>query len=174
MSSRVLPDRAVIRTARWGDKPFLEALSVEVFSRYTKEPLRLLERMREHGTTLIAEHPLAGKPVPLGYVVIEVSGRHAATPHFREPRLAHLSAIAVKPEATGCGLGRQLLEAAEDAAREQGAISMSLLTASTNVIAQSLFRSAGYSPILPVDDAYRNEQDAIRMLKSLTLTPARG
>ena len=122
------------------------------------------------GTTLIAEHSLAGKPIPLGYVMIEVSTRRAAVAEFREPRVAHLSAIAVRPEASGCGIGRQLLEAAEDAAREQGAISMSLLTAKTNEIAQALFRGAGYSPILPIGDAYKDEQDAIHMMKSLTLS----
>lgn len=170
MSSRVLPDRAVIRTARAADRPFLEKLSVEVFSKYTSNPVRLLQTMRELGTTLIAEHSLAGKPVPLGYAVIEVSTRRPAVGEFREPRLAHLSAIAVRPEAMGCGLGRQLLEAAEEVAREQGAISMSLLTAKTNVVARALFDSAGYSGILPVDDAYIDEQEGIRMLKSLTLS----
>jgi ribosomal protein S18 acetylase RimI-like enzyme len=170
MSSRVLPDRAVIRTARSADRPFLEKLSVEVFSRYSANPIRGLQRMREFGTTLIAEHSLAGKPIPLGFVVIEVSTRRPAVAEFREPRLAHLSAIAVRPEASGCGIGRQLLEAAEEAAREQGAISMTLLTAKTNVVARALFESAGYSPILPIDDAYIDEQDAIHMLKSLTLS----
>lgn len=170
MSSRVLPDRAVIRAARAADRPFLEKLSVEVFSRYAANPLRTLQRMREFGTTLIAEHTLAGKPIPLGFAVIEVSTRQPAVGEFREPRLAHLSGIAVRPEASGCGIGRQLLEAAEEVAREQGAISMSLLTAKTNVVALALFRSAGYSPILPINDAYIDEQDGLRMLKSLTLS----
>jgi len=169
MSSRVVPNRAVIRAARWGDKAFLAALSVEAFSRYAASPARSLARMLEMGTTLVAEHSLAGKPVPLGFVVIEVSTRHAAVAEFREPRLAHLSAIAVGPAARGCGIGRQLLEAAEDGAREQGAISMSLLTAKSNVAARALFESAGYSPILPIADVYKDEQDGIRMLKSLTL-----
>jgi ribosomal protein S18 acetylase RimI-like enzyme len=166
---RVVSDKAVIRAARFADRAFLRELSVEVFSRYAREPEEVLRRMMDVGTTLVAEHMLAGKAVPLGFACIEVSARRAAVAEFKEPRLAHLSAIAVRPEATRCGLGRQLLEAAEDAAREQGAIAMSLVTATTNHAAQSLFRRAGYQTILPLDAAYRDAQDGVRMLKSLTL-----
>lgn len=169
MTSRVLPNRAVIRSSRFGDKAFLTSLAKEAFGRYARDPERGLLQMMEHGTTLVAEHALAGKPVPLGFVVIEVSGKHASAGALVAPRLAHLSAIAVQAEARGCGIGRDLLAAAEDAAREQGAVAMSLLTAKTNAAAQALFRNAGYSPILPLADVYKDEEDGLRMLKSLTM-----
>lgn len=169
MPSGVLPDRAFIRAARGVDRPFLADLSERVFARYSRSPRRGLARMLEMGTALIAEHQLAGQAIRLGFAIIEVSTRHAAIADFLEPRLAHLSAIAVCPEAMGCGIGRQLLEAAEEVAREQGAIAMSLLTAETNTTARALFESAGYSTILLADAVYIDEQDGLHMLKSLTL-----
>jgi GNAT superfamily N-acetyltransferase len=50
----------------------------------------------------------------------------------------------VAPEARRAAVGRQLLEAAADFGRAQGAVSMELSTARTNVAAQALYASAGW------------------------------
>lgn len=57
---------------------------------------------------------------------------------------AHLEAIAVAPGCEGQGLGRRLLQAAEDDARAQGARSMSLHVFAVNTRARRLYERAGY------------------------------
>lgn len=160
--------QTTIRRATAADRTFLTELSAEVFARYASRPRALMEQMLENGSTLVAEHVLAGRAIRLGLAVVDLSAPMRSSA-FEAPRLAHLAAIAVVPDAMGCGLGRELLEAAEDYARAHGAIAMSLQTAVDNHPAQRLFKRAGYSPILPLAEAYKGSQDAIYMSKSLSL-----
>ena len=57
---------------------------------------------------------------------------------------AHLETIVVAPKARGQGLGRRLLERAENRAAKLGARSLSLHVFSTNIRARSLYQSHGY------------------------------
>ena len=57
---------------------------------------------------------------------------------------SHLEAIAVSESTEGQGIGQALLEAAEAAARERGALSMSLHVFSTNERARKVYERAGY------------------------------
>lgn len=58
---------------------------------------------------------------------------------------AHLEVIVVAPGAEGTGLGRTLLEAAEDNARAHGAGSMTLHVITSNSRARGLYERCGYT-----------------------------
>lgn len=58
---------------------------------------------------------------------------------------ALLEELWVRPHARGTGLGRALLEAAMDLARERAATRMELGTSVTDVAARSLYESVGFS-----------------------------
>ncbi len=57
----------------------------------------------------------------------------------------YLAELYVVPAMRGCGLGRALMKAAMDFARERGADYMDLGTAETDVAARSLYESLGFS-----------------------------
>ncbi|MDQ3859173.1 MAG: GNAT family N-acetyltransferase [Actinomycetota bacterium] len=58
---------------------------------------------------------------------------------------AYLEELYVVPERRGRGLGRALLEAAMDNAREHGAAHIDLGTGEEDVAARSLYESAGFT-----------------------------
>lgn len=57
-----------------------------------------------------------------------------------------ISAMWVAPEARGLGVGRALLDAAEDWGRQRGCAAASLSVTAGNSAAEELYRSAGYEP----------------------------
>jgi ribosomal protein S18 acetylase RimI-like enzyme len=58
---------------------------------------------------------------------------------------AYLEELYVAPARRGQGLGRALLEAAMETARQQGAVRMELGTSEDDVAARALYESAGFS-----------------------------
>ena len=56
----------------------------------------------------------------------------------------HLEALAIAPIADGHGIGRRLLEAAEDAAKAAGAVAMTLHVFANNERARSVYDRHGY------------------------------
>jgi ribosomal protein S18 acetylase RimI-like enzyme len=58
---------------------------------------------------------------------------------------AHLEELYVLPERRGHGLGRALLEAAMEHARERGAAHIDLGTGEDDIAAQALYESAGFT-----------------------------
>lgn len=58
---------------------------------------------------------------------------------------AYLQELYVVPARRGQGIGRALLEATMDAAREAGAVGIDLNTGETDVEARSLYESAGFT-----------------------------
>jgi ribosomal protein S18 acetylase RimI-like enzyme len=58
---------------------------------------------------------------------------------------AYLEELYVTPECRGRGLGRALLDAAMDHARERGAAHIDLGTSETDVAARALYESAGFT-----------------------------
>lgn len=163
---RVLPLDATIRPARPTDEDFLVTLSTRVFSAYAVNPGRSMRQLIESKTSdiFVAVHG----ETHLGFAVvqIEVLGRNFGT--IERPCVAHLDAIAVRPNLASQGLGRRLLNHAEGFARKTGALSMSLLTAETNEDAQQLFLGAGYQMLALIDDVYADNQRGFSMFKSLT------
>ncbi|HBD12992.1 MAG TPA: ribosomal-protein-alanine N-acetyltransferase [Porticoccaceae bacterium] len=109
---------------------------------------------RGKGALLVCE---TGEAV-VGYVLVHI---HAGTV------LARLYSFAVLPETQGSGIGRTLLEAAEQTAREQGCLAIRLEIRRDNERAKALYLSAGYREFEQLEDYYEDHQDAVRMEKSL-------
>jgi ribosomal protein S18 acetylase RimI-like enzyme len=58
---------------------------------------------------------------------------------------AHLEVLAVAREAEGKGIGRALIVAAENAAQERGALTMTLHVFANNTRARHVYEELGYS-----------------------------
>lgn len=85
----------------------------------------------------------------------------------RGTRLARLYSLAVNPEARGRGLAEALLKAAEQDAREAGALYMRLEVASDNHPAIALYQKLGYTRFGLYKDYYEDHGDALRMEKRI-------
>lgn len=110
---------------------------------------------KAHGTTLVAvdEHDAVQ-----GYVTVLFN---------RGTSLARLYSIAVSPSALGRGLGRALLEAAEDEAAEDGNAFMRLEVRVDNLGARRFYERCGYEPFAISTEYYEDGVDALRMEKAL-------
>ena len=165
MPSRLLPLDARIRPVRPDDADFLVALSARVFRQYSEDAARAMRRMmrRRSSEIAVAEHG----ETRIGFVVVDVRPLGRDYGPLTRPSVAHLDAIAVRPNMTRLGIGQRLLAHAESLARARGAVTMSLLTAETNAGAQSLFLSAGFQILTRFDDTYVGGQRAYSMFKAL-------
>lgn len=93
----------------------------------------------------------------------------------RNTRLARIYSIAVSPHARGLGLGQALVEAAELAAQEQGAVFMRLEVRADNIWAQNLYQRLGYRQFGVYHNYYEDLQVALRYQKRVHLYhPASG
>lgn len=109
------------------------------FGEPTPEPPALAERLRElltGGDTEI----LLGCREPAGVAVLRFRGAIFST----APE-CYLAELYVAPERRGQGLGRALLEAAIELARERGAEGMDLGTSEDDVAARALYESLGFT-----------------------------
>jgi ribosomal protein S18 acetylase RimI-like enzyme len=86
---------------------------------------------------------------------------------WQRPAVARLNAIGVQPDLHGRGVGRFLLDQAEIVARDGGAVSLTLMTAETNVRARRLFLSGGFQLLLTVERAYARGQRGLVLTKAL-------
>jgi GNAT superfamily N-acetyltransferase len=128
-----------IRTARPDDAEEVAALLAELgYPDNTAEDVR--RRLatwaeRDHGRVLVADDDgrLAG--------VVAV----AVLPYLeRDGCWARLVAIVVGEAWRGTGLGRALIDAAEEAARDRGCVAMEITTARHRIRARDFYRSLGY------------------------------
>ena len=78
---------------------------------------------------------------------------------------ARLYSMVVNPAYRGRGIARRLLEAAEEGARERGAIVMRLEVREDNAAAISLYQAAGYALRGRTADYYEDHSSALRMHK---------
>ena len=78
---------------------------------------------------------------------------------------ARLYSIVVDPERRGRGVAGALLERAERAARERGAVAMRLEVRSDNHAAIGLYLARGYESVGTTDHYYEDGGDALRMRK---------
>ena len=91
----------------------------------------------------------------------------------RGTRLARLYSLAVDPACQGKGIAIGLMERAEHAARDAGALYMRLEVAGNNAAAIRLYRKLGYTQFGLYRDYYEDHSDALRMEKCIhRLEPA--
>jgi ribosomal-protein-alanine N-acetyltransferase len=83
------------------------------------------------------------------------------------PRAAHIVTIDVRGACRRRGLGRVLMDAAEEWAREQKLQLIYLETAEDNLVAQRFYHARGYAKVEKVEGYYANGQAAWVMAKSL-------
>jgi ribosomal protein S18 acetylase RimI-like enzyme len=87
--------------------------------------------------------------------------------YHRGTRLARLYSIATDPRFRGRGIARQLVEAGERAASDDGRFIMRLEVATDNQSAIALYESLGYQTFGSYRDYYDDHSDAIRMQKRI-------
>ncbi len=152
------PDRSV-RRATAADAPAVGRLLHDFnteYDDYTPGPERLAERMRElldGGGTAV----LLGGTGPDGLAVLRFRPSI-----WTEALECYLAELYVVPSRRGHGLGRAVMNAAIELAREEGADYMDLGTAETDVAARNLYESLGFSnregkPDGPVNYFYERE-----------------
>lgn len=95
---------------------------------------------------------------PLGYVMVH---------RRRNSTIAHLTSVAVADTASGRGLGRLLVDAAESVARKHGDRRLRLEVRGDNKVAQHLYETAGYVRFETVPKYYEDGADAHRYEKLL-------
>ncbi|HEY0633926.1 MAG TPA: peptidase C39 family protein [Gammaproteobacteria bacterium] len=81
--------------------------------------------------------------------------------------LARLYSIAVAPGFQGQGIGHCLVDAAEQAARDNGCVYMRLEVRRDNAASLAMFRSHGYRQFAILDDYYEDHMEALRFEKML-------
>lgn len=144
-----------IRTARVSDLDALMALEEQGFTsdRFTSTQVRGLIT-KAQGAAL----------------VIEAGGRIAGSAFVlwrKGSSVARLYSIAMDPAFRGRGLGRQLMEAAEEAAAAQACTAMSLEVRTDNTAAIALYRKLGYRVTRTLEGYHEDGADAYKMVRDL-------
>ncbi len=81
---------------------------------------------------------------------------------------AEVLTLAIAPAFQRCGLGRRLLHAASDCARDRGAMQIFLEVASDNIPALSLYAGAGFTQVGCRRGYYPGGSDALVLRRGLT------
>lgn len=103
-------------------------------------------------------------------LVVEDGGRllgYALVLLRRTTALARLYSLAIDPAARGRGLGAALLDAAERAAHDEGALFLRLEVRPDNAAAIALYQARGYRHFGRYLDFYEDHADALRFEKRL-------
>ena len=147
----------MIRPATLDDLDQLEQLEQVCFTtdRLSRRQLRYL--LTKGKASLLVETPGSG-PELLGYVAVLFS---------KATSMARLYSIAVHPDLQGKGVGRRLLEAAEEAAWEHQRAYMRAEVRKDNTASLALFDRLGYRRIGEWQDYYEDHMDAWRLEKRL-------
>jgi ribosomal-protein-alanine acetyltransferase len=145
----------MIRTATLNDVGPLVAIEDRCFTtdRLSRRSFRYL-LTKGNATTLVAEEQGSLR----GYAMVLFNTGTS---------LARLYSLAVDPDYQGHGLGRHLLDAAENAALEHECIAMRLEIRRDNTGAIALYKSCGYRKFGEHPDYYEDHMDALRFEKSL-------
>jgi len=124
----------VIRPARAGDAVAIAALDAATWS-FDVTPSPRTSVPSSIDGMLVAEE--GGEIV--GYVAVGRATRLESNRH-----VADIRGLAVAPDHQGRGLGRALVQAALDAARERGARKVTLRVLGPNTAARALYESCGF------------------------------
>ena len=150
------------RPAGVGDLNGLYDLETQSFTsdRVSRRALAHLLQ-RANAAIIVAERD--DRPQPLVGSVIVL---------FREgSRRARIYSIAVAPEVRGQGVGVQLVDRAEAAARSKGRTGMRLEVRKDNAASIALFEKMGYQRFGEYVDYYEDHMDAWRYEKHLPAAP---
>lgn len=150
-----LTEQIAIRPVQLTDLDALEALEKRTFDtdRLSRRSFRRWINS-EHRAFLV----ITVDSVLAGYVLIIL---------HRGTRLARLYSIAVDTTLRGRGIGRKLIEAGEQAAREASRIDMRLEVRKDNPAAIALYEQLGYHRFGEYEDYYEDHQDAFRYQKRI-------
>lgn len=144
------------------DYPAISVLENRCFTTDAQSPRSLRYLLRHaHAVTLLASL----QTQPVGYVMLLFR---------RNSRVARLYSIAVDQAYRGHGVAQALVEAAEQAAREQGAIEMRLEVRISNQASKRLFTRSGYRETEQLRGYYFDgdgHEDGMRMQKYLKQDP---
>lgn len=145
----------MLRKATLRDLNALVALEEQCFvtDRISRRSFRYL-LSRAHAETVVYEH----EDKVLGYFTLLF---HTGT------SLARLYSLAVAPDCRGQGIGRQLIQAAEQNTLEHDCISLRLEVRRDNPHAIQLYQQLGYRQFGTVPDYYEDHMDAVRFEKRL-------
>ena len=154
-----------IRPASPGDEEFLRELGSLVFAAYAHDPRRAMRSiLAERGSeTLVAEID----SLRVGFIVLQYEQLARDFGPWVRPTAARVNAIAVWPYAQGRGVGRRLLESAEEAARARSSRSLSLATGEKNTRARRLFGRGGFVQFARLEHYYAGGQAAVLMHRTL-------
>lgn len=160
MGSRVTGSRrslagVTIRGAEPNDIDALLAIETRVFPTDRLERRNFRHAVRSPTMVCLVA---AGAEDALGYVMVERRRNSAA---------ARLTSIAIAPQATGAGLGRSLLLAAEKEALAAGSTRMRLEVRADNKAARTLYEKTGYRLVETLAAYYEDGATALRYEKAL-------
>lgn len=155
----------ILRPRRPSDDGFIYRLSDRIFAPYSMHPTGSMASMlAEKGAQAFVA---VFGDVPAGFIVLGFERLGKSFGPWQRPAVARLNAIGVQPDLHGRGVGRFLLERAEAVARDAGAVSITLMTADTNVRARRLFTAGGFQRLLVLERAYARGQHGVVMSKAL-------
>jgi ribosomal protein S18 acetylase RimI-like enzyme len=165
----------ILRPRRPADDGFIYRLSDRIFALYSMHPTGSMAAMlAEAGARAFVCERSAGQGSSrgalgqqAGFFVLGFERLAHGFGPWQRPAAARLNAIGVQPDLHGRGVGRFLLDQAEIVAREAGAVSLTLMTAETNVRALRLFLSGGFQHLFVVDRAYARGQRGLVLTKAL-------
>lgn len=139
-----------IRPASEADKEFVVSLMPRLVE-FGPPAWRDAAQMTAHDTGVITESLLNPEPgaavfvaededgTPLGFIHL-----HAATEHYNREEHGHVEDVIVAPAGEGRGVGRALLEKAEEWARSRGYRWLTLNVFAENVRAREVYKRLGY------------------------------
>jgi uncharacterized damage-inducible protein DinB/GNAT superfamily N-acetyltransferase len=133
------------------------------------------QRRIAEGQCLVAEQQrrIVGTVTVCGPYDLQSSPWSAGVPAFRDRDTAHFHQFAVAPELQRQGLGRRLVAACEQWARERGFKRMALDTAENATEMRALYRSLGYSDVTSVQWDGKTYRSVV-MEKPLDHSPLRA
>jgi GNAT superfamily N-acetyltransferase len=155
-----------IRGYRQGpDDSFVLTLGERAFAPYSRASrASIISMINEPGAEVAVAEIGRAKA---GFAIVAFTRLPRDFGPWKSPAVARLNAIAVRPESRGRGVGRGLVAWAEEIARAQGAVSLTLTTAETNLDAQQLFEHAGFLPVTRLFETYAGGQTGVAMFKAL-------
>jgi ribosomal protein S18 acetylase RimI-like enzyme len=165
----------VVRPRRPSDDAFIFQLSDRIFAPYSRRPTGSMASMlaERDAVACVAEHGKASQALreaslaPVGFFVLGFEHLGKSFGPWSRPAVARLNAIGVEPDLHRRGIGTLLLEYAEAVARQHGAVSLTLMTADTNLRARRLFAGAGFQALFTLEHAYARGQRGVVMTKPL-------